>query len=320
MKILSYENDNGSIFAQVLVEAEEASACVYPQQAVERSIKKLIAEKGIGAVMYTRVTEMDSEENGGLVFRFETAKVPAVKLGEYKGLKINAGFDSNIEQLAVSAAAANIEISLPELVIDRKLDSMILEKKAEILESSSVNALTDMHAILTSLRDSNSLSGSDEDIWSLAEDAAVRYTESGSMDITAFIISLMMVSGAGRDIIDDLVNERISERQCMDPELLATETFDAYLRVNRQTEEGWRLENRKDAEELCRIDFLLNAVAEAEDFKINDEELEAALAALSAQYQMPRDQIKSIVSRDVLEYQIKLGKARTLITESAVQV
>lgn len=319
MIILDSSIAEGNVSALILAEAADTAGYDTPQQAVEATIRKFLDENGIGQVMYTRVLEMNPGIDSTVRFSFETAAVPEVTLGQYKGLKINAAFDSNPEDLALAAAAENTAVKIPFLVVDRKLDTMILEKKAGILESSSINALTDMYAILCRLNDQSGAAKSENEVWELAANAAVRYTESGAMEMSDFIGSIRSVFPSEEETVAELVNQRIYERRSTPADDLAAQVFESYLRISGMTEESWRDQNAEAAAKACRIDFLLNAVADKENISVSDEEYKAAVRAMSMQYQMPMDTIMEVVPRPSVEYQIRMDKARKLITDSAIQ-
>ena len=319
MKVIESQLSDSSVSAKLLAEEEDCAPFMNPQGAVESCIERYVSQNALPPLICTRVTQMDVSPEGSVVFSFEAGFMPEVKLGQYKNLKLNAGFDSDIEKLALNAAAANVEMTVPELAVERRLDTMMTEKQAEVLESSSVNALTDMEAILERLNLESGSPLSSGDVQTLAAKAAQSYVESGSMDILAFTEALQSVFPADEETLGGMINDRIYERQSCNPEELAAKTFDAYLRVSGKTVESWRRENRDEAVRLCVIDFMLDEIIRVEDIGVAEDEFSSSLTAISMQYQIPRDEILNIIPREAVEYQVKLGKARSLITETAVQ-
>lgn len=320
MKIIESTIQNGDIRAQLQCTPEEVESYIYPHEAIEKAIWDFIAAKGIPAITGTRVLEMTGLESGALNFRFEAAVQPEVKLGQYKGVAIHPSFDTDRAQLAIAAAAANLEIELPTLIVERKLDTLATEKKAELLESSSVNAAADMHAVLARINHEDGTGLGEDELWAQALRAAEIYTESGSMDFPEYIAALAKVSGADSLRIDAVVTDRMAVRQMSDADELGDEIFEAFLRITGSTEEKWRKENFTAAEEQCRIDYLLTKVVEVEPFEVTQEEMETITRGLSIQYEVPPDQIIEAIGREAVEYQVKVEKARQLIIDTAVEV
>ena len=63
-------------------------------------------------------------------------------------------------------------------------------------------------------------------------------------------------------------------------------TLEQFAQVTGQDEEKIRAEVRQDAEKKVRVRLVLEAVAEAEQFEISDEEIDAELKAIADQYSM----------------------------------
>ena len=320
MKIFDSRIEDGNVNALILVSHEEILDFGSPEGAIENAIQQFSKDKNTGALMYIRVLEMDYQDDGAVMFSFEAAVTPEVKLGKYKNFKLECLENQDLAQMAIDTAAGNLEMTVPGLIIDRKLDSMAQQKKAEILQSGSVNAAADMEYILHKLNDEEEIPKSPEELWDLAMKAAVTYNDMGYTGVEPFVYALGQVTEADENALVALTEERLEEKQSMNPQLLADELFEVYLKIRKQSYDDWRQENYRTAAELCRVDFLLSAVAEKEKIKVTEEEMGNALFTLSDQYQMTKEDILQLVSREALEYQIKLGKARKIITETAKRI
>lgn len=94
-------------------------------------------------------------------------------------------------------------------------------------------------------------------------------------------------------------------------------TLEQFAQVTGQDEEKIRAEVRQDAEKKVRVRLVLEAVAEAEQFEISDEEINAELKAIADQYSMQIEQVRNLISHDAVSYDLRQRKALELIKETA---
>lgn len=94
-------------------------------------------------------------------------------------------------------------------------------------------------------------------------------------------------------------------------------TLEQFAQVTGQDEEKIRTEVRQDAEKKVRVRLVLEAVAEAEQFEISDEEIDAELKAIADQYSMQIEQVRNLISHDAVSYDLRQRKALELIKETA---
>lgn len=94
-------------------------------------------------------------------------------------------------------------------------------------------------------------------------------------------------------------------------------TLEQFAQVTGQDEEKIRAEVRQDAEKKVRVHLVLEAVAEAEQFEISDEEIDAELKAIADQYSMQIEQVRNLISHDAVSYDLRQRKALELIKETA---
>ena len=92
-------------------------------------------------------------------------------------------------------------------------------------------------------------------------------------------------------------------------------TLEQFAAVTGQDEEIIRGEMRKDAEKNVRL--VLEAIAEAEDLTVSDEDIDAELQGIADQYGMPLEQVKQLISNDAVSYDLRQRKALELIKETA---
>lgn len=314
MKLINSKNENGGIYAEIIIEAADMAQFSTAQKAIEYYIMAHAKSEGISSLLFTRVTKMDEKADGDLEVHFEAAISPKVVLGRYKGVPVDIGHCEDFEEAAVTAAANNMEIALPLLIVERKLDTLTLEKEAELLQSVSLNTLSDVYAILKEL----SAEQDDDSRWTDAMEIAESYLNMGMQDIDYFAQCISDVCfDADEEEISKAVVRRAESRGSLAPELLATQVFQAYLHTQNMTNEQWREQLREEAERQCKVDFLLSAVVEAESITASDAELDKAAYDLAAQYQMSDKDVLMITGEEAIRHQIKMAKARKLIVENA---
>ena len=93
-------------------------------------------------------------------------------------------------------------------------------------------------------------------------------------------------------------------------------TLEQFAQVTGQDEAKIRSEVRQDAEKKVRVRLVLEAVAEAEQIEISDEEIEAELKAIADQYSMQIEQVRNLISHDAVSYDLRQRKALELIKET----
>ena len=94
-------------------------------------------------------------------------------------------------------------------------------------------------------------------------------------------------------------------------------TLEQFAAVTGQDEEIIRGEMRKDAEKKVNVRLVLEAIAEAEDLTVSDEDIDAELQGIADQYGMPLEQVKQLISNDAVSYELRQRKALELIKETA---
>lgn len=317
MKVIESSFENGSILARLIIEKQDLDAFSTPQKAVEYYIMYHAKSLGIDSLLFTRVTRMDEREDGSLEMQFDAAAAPGITLGQYKGVPVDIGHCEDFEEAAVTAAANNMEVELPLLIVDRKLETIKLEKETELMQSVSLNALADVYAILKELDSEQE----DEARWADAMEISESYLNMGMQDIEYFAecIGDVCFETDSEEILK-AVERRAQSRNTLPPETVGEQVFDAFLRSQDSSYEQWKEENLREAERQCRVDFLLSAVVEAEGISASDAELDKAAYDLAVQYQMSDKDVLAIVGEEALRHQIKMTKARKLISESAESI
>ena len=317
MKVIESSFENGSILAHLVIEKQDIEAFSTPQKAVEYFIMYHAKTLGVASLLFTRVTKMEEGEDGAVELCFEAAAAPEVKLGQYRGVPVDIGHCEDFEEAAVTAAANNIDVKLPLLIVRRKLETLKLEKETELMQSVSLNALADVYEILKELDKEQD----EEARWADAMEISESYLNMGMQDIEYFAECIGDVCyEADSDEIMKAVEQRAQSRNRLPPEIIGEQIFNAFLHSQDSSREQWEEENLPEAERQCRVDFLLSAVVEAEKINASDAELDKAAYDLAVQYQMSDKDVLAVVGEEALRHQIKMTKARKLIAESAKNI
>jgi trigger factor len=77
---------------------------------------------------------------------------------------------------------------------------------------------------------------------------------------------------------------------------------------------------RPAAEKQAKINVMLEKVAEVEGLEVTDEDVEAEMAAMAAQYELEVAKVKEMVPAEEVKANLKTRKAVKVIVDSAVAV
>ena len=90
-----------------------------------------------------------------------------------------------------------------------------------------------------------------------------------------------------------------------------------YFQLTGTTEEDLRKQYEADADKRVKTNLVIEAVAKAEGFEATDEEIEKEISDLATEYKMEAEQVRSLLSPDMLKHDIAMKKAVNVITDSA---
>lgn len=90
-----------------------------------------------------------------------------------------------------------------------------------------------------------------------------------------------------------------------------------YFQLTGTTEEDLRKQYEADADKRVKTNLVIEAVAKAEGFEAADEEIEKEISDLATEYKMEAEQVRSLLSPDMLKHDIAMKKAVNVITDSA---
>ncbi|MGT2930364.1 trigger factor [Streptococcus dentasini] len=92
---------------------------------------------------------------------------------------------------------------------------------------------------------------------------------------------------------------------------------DMYYQLTGTTEADLHKQYEADADKRVRTNLVIEAIAAAEGFDATDEEIEKEITDLAAEYNMDAEQVRSLLSSDMLKHDITMKKAIETITSSA---
>lgn len=98
------------------------------------------------------------------------------------------------------------------------------------------------------------------------------------------------------------------QRQGISPEM--------YFQLTGTTEEDLHKQYEADADKRVKTNLVIEAVAKAEGFEATDEEIEKEISDLATEYKMEAEQVRSLLSPDMLKHDIAMKKAVDVITDS----
>ena len=90
-----------------------------------------------------------------------------------------------------------------------------------------------------------------------------------------------------------------------------------YFQLTGTTEEDLRKQYEADADKRVKTNLVIEAVAKAEGFEATDEEIEKEISDLATEYKMEAEQVRSLLSPDMLKHDIAMKKAVNVITDTA---
>lgn len=96
--------------------------------------------------------------------------------------------------------------------------------------------------------------------------------------------------------------------------------LEQYLQFTGQTMDAFKENFAKDAEHQIKSRLVLEKIAEVEAIEVTEEDIDAELKAIAAQYQMPYEELKKSFAnyeQETLKADIRVQKAAKVITESA---
>jgi trigger factor len=101
-------------------------------------------------------------------------------------------------------------------------------------------------------------------------------------------------------------------------------TLDMYFQISGTDKDGLREQMKDDAKKRVRANLTLEAIAEAEDFEVSEDEVNKEFEQMAESYNVPVEQVKQMLSMqgggsDAIKSEIKLRKAIDFLVENSTQ-
>ncbi|MBM7643256.1 trigger factor [Streptococcus loxodontisalivarius] len=117
------------------------------------------------------------------------------------------------------------------------------------------------------------------------------------------------------EMVHDEVHRAMNEfmgnmqRQGISPEM--------YFQLTGTTQDDLHKQYEADADKRVRTNLVIEAIAKAEGFDATEEEIEKEITDLASEYNMEVEQVRALLSADMLKHDITMKKAVEVVTSSA---
>ncbi|HJF19113.1 MAG TPA: trigger factor [Enterococcus columbae] len=234
--------------------------------------------------------------SGSFIPGFEDQLVGA-KAGDE--VEVNVTFPEEYQAQDLAGQPAVFKVKVHEVKVKElpELDDEFAKDADEEVET-----LDELKAKIREELTSSKLAAAEEAV----HDAALRQAVDN-----AEIVELphVMVHDEVHRAMDEFLNNM--QRQGISPEM--------YYQLTNSTEADLHKQFEQDAELRVKTNLVIEAVVKAEGLEATEAELEKEVADLAETYNMPVDQVKRLLTTDMLAHDITMKKAIDLITTSAVE-
>ncbi|HER6427171.1 trigger factor [Streptococcus pyogenes] len=309
VKLGDYKNLLVEVDASKEVSDEDVDAKIERER---QNLAELIIKDGEAAQGDTVVIDFVGSVDG---VEFDGGK------GNNFSLELGSGqFIPGFEDQLVGAKAGDeveVNVTFPE------------SYQAEDLAGKAAKFMTTIHEVKTKEvpeLDDELAKDIDEDVDTL-EDLKVKYRkELEAAQETAYddavegaAIELAVANAEIVDLPEEMIHEEVNrsvnefmgnmQRQGISPEM--------YFQLTGTTQEDLHNQYSAEADKRVKTNLVIEAIAKAEGFEATDSEIEQEINDLATEYNMPADQVRSLLSADMLKHDIAMKKAVEVITSTA---
>lgn len=309
VKLGDYKNLVVEVDASKEVSDEDVDAKIERER---QNLAELIIKDGEAAQGDTVVIDFIGSVDG---VEFDGGK------GDNFSLELGSGqFIPGFEDQLVGAKAGDeveVNVTFPE------------SYQAEDLAGKAAKFMTTIHEVKTKEvpeLDDELAKDIDEDVDTL-EDLKVKYRKELEVaQETAYddavegaAIELAVANAEIVDLPEEMIHEEVNrsvnefmgnmQRQGISPEM--------YFQLTGTTQEDLHNQYSAEADKRVKTNLVIEAIAKAEGFEATDSEIEQEINDLATEYNMPADQVRSLLSADMLKHDIAMKKAVEVITSTA---
>ncbi|WP_018658662.1 trigger factor [Allofustis seminis] len=282
-----------------------------------QQLKELVVKDDAEAAENGDTVVIDFEGSvDGEVFEGGSSKNFSLKLGSGQFIP---GFE---EQLVgkKSGEAVDVTVTFPEdypqedlagkeAVFAVKVHEVKVEELPELDDDFAMDVDEDVET-LAELREKLT-----KELKESKEASAKAYSENKALE---YAVKNAEIADIPQVMIEEEANNQVQiflgqfKQQGIDPEM--------YYNLTGQTKEDLLDQYRKQAKTSVAMNLVLEAIVKAEGFEATEEEMNKEIESLAEQYSMPVEQVKSVLSEDMLKHDVAIRKAIDLVTESAKAV
>ncbi|HFH8672151.1 TPA: trigger factor [Streptococcus agalactiae] len=309
VKLGDYKDLSVEVDASKEVSAEEVDAKVERER---NNLAELTVKDGEAAQGDTVVIDFVGSVDG---VEFDGGK------GDNFSLELGSGqFIPGFEEQLVGSKAGqtvDVNVTFPE------------DYQAEDLAGKDAKFVTTIHEVKTKevpALDDELAKDIDDEVETLDELKAKYRKELESAKEIAFddavegaAIELAVANAEIVELPEEMVHDEVHramnefmgnmQRQGISPEM--------YFQLTGTTEEDLHKQYQADADKRVKTNLVIEAIAAAEGFEATDEEIEKEITDLASEYNMEADQVRGLLSADMLKHDIAMKKAVDVITSSA---
>ena len=300
---------------EVSVEATKEVTDAEVDEKVERernNLAELIVKEGAAELGDTVVIDFVGSVDG---VEFDGGK------GENFSLELGSGqFIPGFEDQLVGAKAGEtveVNVTFPE------------QYQAEDLAGKDAKFVTTVHEVKAKevpALDDELAKDIDEEVETLDELKAKYRKELESAKEIAFddavegaALELAVANAEIVELPEEMVHDEVHramnefmgnmQRQGISPEM--------YFQLTGTTEEDLHKQYEADADKRVKTNLVIEAIAKAEGFEASDEEIEKEINDRASEYNMEVEQVRNLLSADMLKHDIAMKKAVEVVTSTA---
>lgn len=329
--VVSMEKGKDWEISAEVVTKPEVKLGEYKDLAVEVEASKEVTDEEVDAKIERErqnlaelVVKEDAAVEGDTVVIDFVGSVDGVEFdggkGENFSLELGSGqFIPGFEDQLVGTKAGetkNVEVTFPE------------DYQAEDLAGKAATFVTTVHEVKSKevpALDDELAKDIDEEVETLDELKAKYRKELEAAKEIAFddavegvAIELAVANAEIVELPEEMVHDEVHramnefmgnmQRQGISPEM--------YFQLTGTTQEDLHKQYESEADKRVKTNLVIEAIAKAEGFEATDEEIEKEINDLATEYNMPVEQVRTLLSADMLKHDIAMKKAVEVITET----
>ncbi|MCU0081659.1 trigger factor [Streptococcus danieliae] len=309
VKLGDYKNLEVSVDADKEVSEEEVDARIERER---NNLAELVIKEEASVEGDTVVIDFVGSVDG---VEFDGGK------GENYALKLGSGsFIPGFEDQLVGAKSGDkvtVEVTFPEdyQATDlagkaAKFETVVHEVKSEEVPALDDELAKDIDEEVETLADLKEKYSKE-----MAEMKAEAYQEAVEAAAIEKAVENAEIVDLPAEMVHEEVHRSINEflgnmqRQGISPEM--------YFQITGTTQDDLHKQYEAEAESRTKTNLVIEAIAKAEGFEASDEEINKEIEDLAAAYNMEVEQVRSLLSTDLLKHDITVKKAVELITSTA---